>query len=172
MLVSSELRREESTGTRVEVEICPFRAGVDESAFRQLNEAWIERYFALEPRDVETLSDPEGTILRRGGRVYMAYLGGEAVGCVALIPMRAGVYELSKMAVSPKVQGRGIGRRLLQHAIAEARVLGAASLFLGSNNKLREAVHLYEAVGFKHVPPEALPPLAYSRANVFMEMAL
>jgi N-acetylglutamate synthase-like GNAT family acetyltransferase len=82
------------------------------------------------------------------------------------------VYELSKMAVSPKVQGRGIGRRLLQHAISEARTLGAASLFLGSNNKLREAVHLYEAVGFRHVPPEALPPLAYSRANVFMEMAL
>ncbi len=43
----------------------------------------------------------------------MAYAGADAVGCVALIPMRDGVYEISKMAVSPNLRGRGIGRRLL-----------------------------------------------------------
>jgi putative acetyltransferase len=37
---------------------------------------------------------------------------------------------------------------------------------------LKDAVHLYEAVGFRHVPVERLPPLAYARADVFMEMLL
>ena len=76
------------------------------------------------------------------------------------------------MAVSPQLRGRGLGRRLLQHAIAQARSFGASSLFLGSNTRLKDAVHLYESVGFRHVKPETLPPMPYSRADVFMEMPL
>jgi putative acetyltransferase len=76
------------------------------------------------------------------------------------------------MAVSPKLRGMGIGRRLIEYAIAQARELGAKSLFLGSSTKLPNAVHLYETVGFRHVPPERLPPNPYVRADVFMEMAL
>jgi putative acetyltransferase len=118
------------------------------------------------------LNDPVHSILLKGGHIFMAYAGAEAVGCVALIPMLDGVYEISKMAVSPHLRGRGIGRRLLQHAIAQARRIGAKSLFLGSNTQLKDAVHLYESVGFHHVKPETLPPTPYSRADVFMEMHL
>jgi putative acetyltransferase len=154
------------------VEIRSLRAGEDMTAFRTLNEEWITRYFVLEAKDRETLGDPEKTILRKGGQISMAYLGLEAVGCVALIPMGDGVYELSKMAVAPQFRGLGIGRKLLQHAIAQARTLGARSLFLGSSKKLPDAIHLYESVGFLHVPPDKLPPMPYARADVFMEMAL
>jgi N-acetylglutamate synthase-like GNAT family acetyltransferase len=66
----------------------------------------------------------------------------------------------------------GIGRRLLEHAVSEAKRMGAKSLFLGSNSKLENAVHLYEAVGFRHVPAENLPEMPYVRANVFMELPL
>ena len=66
----------------------------------------------------------------------------------------------------------GVGRRLLQYAIAQAKLIGAKSLFLGSNAKLANAVHLYESVGFRDVPPEKIPPMPYLRANVFMEMPL
>jgi putative acetyltransferase len=128
--------------------------------------------FHLEPKDIETLNNPEGTILHHGGEIYLAYAGAEPVGCVALIPMGEGVYELSKMAVTPHLRGQGIGRRLLQYAIARARHIGANSLFLGSSTKLPSAVRLYEAVGFEHVPPESLPNLPYTRANVFMKMRL
>ena len=152
-----------------------FRAlglGEDGTAFRTLNEEWISRHFVLEPKDRETLGDPEGTILRKGGSVFLVEAGGVTVGCVALIPMGEGVYELSKMAVSPAMRGQGIGRRLLLYAIAEARAMGAASLFLGSNSILKNAVHLYEAAGFKHVAAETLPDMHYARADVFMEMLL
>lgn len=84
----------------------------DATAFRTLNEEWITRYFSLEAKDRETLNAPVHSILLKGGHIFMAYAGAEAVGCVALIPMHDGVYELSKMAVSPHLRGRGIGRRI------------------------------------------------------------
>lgn len=154
------------------VEIRSLTPKDDARAFRTLNEEWITRYFTLEAKDRETLNDPVGSILLKGGHIFMAYAASEAVGCVALIPMRDGVYELSKMAVSPHLRGRGIGRRLLEHAIAHARSIGARSLFLGSNTRLKDAVHLYESVGFRHVRPESLPPMPYTRADIFMEMPL
>jgi putative acetyltransferase len=162
----------ESGAALPEIEIRPLERGEDATAFRALNEEWITRYFTLEKKDRETLGDPGKMILGKGGHIFMAYLGDQAVGCVALIPIGDGVYELSKMAVSPGLRGLGLGRRLLQHAIAQAKLIGAKSLFLGSNAKLANAVHLYESVGFRHVPPEKIPPMPYSRANVFMEMPL
>lgn len=154
------------------VEIRPLAPGDDATAFRTLNEEWITRYFTLEDKDRETLNDPVNSILLKGGHIFMAYAAAEAVGCVALIPMKDGIYELSKMAVSPHLRGRGLGRRLLQHALERAKHLGAKSLFLGSNTRLKNAIHLYESVGFRHVKPETLPPMPYSRADVFMEMSL
>jgi GNAT superfamily N-acetyltransferase len=154
------------------IEIRSLAPDDDATAFRTLNEEWITEYFTLEAKDRELLNDPVGSILLKGGHIFMAYAAAEAVGCVALIPMQDGVYELSKMAVSPHLRGRGIGRRLLQHAITQARRTGAKSLFLGSNTRLKNAVHLYESVGFRHVKPESHSPMPYSRADVFMEMPL
>jgi putative acetyltransferase len=148
------------------------RPGDDASAFRTLNEEWITRFFVLEAKDREVLNDPEKMILNKGGQIFMMEHAGEEIGCVALIPMGDGVYELSKMAVMPRWQGYGLGRTLLLHAVAQARAIGARSLFLGSSSKLKNAVHLYESIGFRHVSPEKLPPLAYSRADVFMVFPL
>ena len=39
-------------------------------------------------------------------------------------------------------------------------------------SRLENAVHLYESIGFRHVPPESLPAMPYTRANVFMELPL
>jgi GNAT superfamily N-acetyltransferase len=158
--------------TRPEIDIRPLRSGDDATAFRTLNEEWITRDFVLEQNDIETLGNPEASVLGKGGHIFMACAGAEAVGCVALIPMDDGVFELSKMAVSPHWRGRGIGRRLLEHAIAQARIIAARSLFLGSSTKLPDAIHLYESVGFRHVDPATLPPMPYQRADVFMRLPL
>lgn len=154
------------------IDIRSLQPGDDATAFRTLNEEWISRYFTLEPRDVETLNHPEATILHKGGAIFMLYADALPIGCAALIPLGQGVYELSKMAIAPLCRGRGLGRRLLLHAIAQARNLGASSLFLGSSTRLASAVHLYESVGFRHVPPASLPPMPYTRANVFMQLTL
>ena len=123
----------ESPNDRVEqvppaIEIRSLAPVDDATAFRTLNEEWITQYFTLEPKDRETLNDPVNSILLKGGHIFVAYAAAEAVGCVALIPMRDGVYELSKLAVSPHLRGRGLGRRLHQHALEQAKRLGAKSL--------------------------------------------
>ena len=144
----------------------------DAAAFTRLNEVWIDQLFTIEPADRVTLDDPAGAIQARGGDVLVARDGERVVGCVALVPEGHGVFELAKMAVAESERGRGIGRLLMDAAIARGRELGATSLVLASNRRLSAAVGLYEASGFRHVAREALPPTPYSRADVFMALEL
>ncbi|WP_152392923.1 GNAT family N-acetyltransferase [Paenibacillus guangzhouensis] len=141
-------------------------------AFKTLNEEWIARIFSIEEADRVILDNPVENIMNRGGDVLIARDGDSIVGCVALVPTGAGVFELSKMSVTPELRGRGYGRKIIHAAINHARGLGATSLFLGSSTKLPNAVHLYESVGFKHVPVEQIGPMPYVRADVFMDMEL
>ncbi|NNH74543.1 GNAT family N-acetyltransferase [Nocardia uniformis] len=141
-------------------------------AFKELNEEWIRAIFTLEPADSVLLDNPEREIIAKGGQVLIARDGHEFIGCGAVVPEGHGVYEISKMAVSPRYRGRGIGRLVLAAAIDHARTLGATSLILASSTKLTNAVHLYESVGFVHVPPEELPPSPYDRADVYMKYDL
>ena len=175
MIESNEIK-DQATASRprtpAQVRIVDLQLGDDATAFKSLNEEWIAKYFTLEDRDREILGNPDEYVLRRGGRVFMLYNGEEAVGCAALVPMGDGVYELSKMSVAPDQRGLGLGKKLIEHTIVEARSMGAKTLFLGSNTRLVNAVRLYESVGFKHVPPERIPKLGYVRANVFMDLEL
>ena len=154
-----------------DVTIREFQPG-DEHAFRRLNEEWINRYFAMEPKDEESLADPRTTILDRGGKIFLAFWNGQAVGCCALLAGDPGEFEVAKMAVTTAFQRSGIGRRLLEKAIVEARVSGARRLYLETNQKFAPAIRLYESFGFRHVPPERLVPSSYARSNVSMELFL
>ena len=153
------------------VEFQPFATG-DQPAFRALNEAWIVQYFAMEAKDYEVLDDPENNILNKGGHIFMGVEGGAAVACCALIPKEPACYELGKMAVAESRRGQGIGWKLVEYAIEQARALGAKRLYLESNAKLPNAVHIYEKAGFRHLPPERVVPSEYARSGVFMEMFL
>ena len=144
----------------------------DAEAFRELNREWIARYFKVEEQDLIQLDDPVGNILRPGGQIVMAIADGERIGCCALVFVKTGLFEVAKMAVSERYRGKGIGRRLLEYTIAQARRLGAHTLELASNTKLANAVHLYESLGFRHLPPERVEPSPYARANVFMVLNL
>lgn len=153
------------------VAIREYRAG-DESAFRSLNEEWINEFFVMEPRDREALEDPQRTILDGGGRIFFATRGGRAVGCCALVRMGPGEYEVAKMAVTRAARGAGVGRALLERVIDEARAAGATRLFLETNHTLTPAIRLYEAAGFRHVPAERRHASDYARSDVQMEMEL
>ena len=162
----------DATATPPELTFGPLATSEDAWAFRILNEEWISKLFALEDADRRTLGDPQGQILARGGHIYLARQGQQPVGCVALSPMPDGTFELAKMAVTPTLRGRGVGRQLLKYAIEQARGQGIRRLFLGSSTRLPDAVHLYESLGFRHLPVERRPQLPYVRADVFMELLL
>jgi putative acetyltransferase len=151
----------------VDLIIRPYEAA-DATAFRDLNAAWISTYFVMEPKDFETLDDPEAKILNPGGHILMAVRLGQPVGCVALLPMPDGRYELAKMAVSPNAQGQGIGRALIEAAIDLARKT-ASGLYLESNTSLKPAISLYESAGFVRLP-DAGAPSPYARCNIRMQI--
>ncbi|OEO28575.1 hypothetical protein VW23_003805 [Devosia insulae DS-56] len=134
--------------------------------FYRLNAMWLERYFVLEPYDIEVMSNPEA-IVEHGGAVLFALLGDAVVGTCALKQHAPGEYELTKMGVDPAAQGVGIGRKLIEAAITEFQRLGGTRLFLETNTRLESAIHLYERTGFEHQPAirEGSP---YDRANVYM----
>lgn len=146
-----------------------FRPG-DETAFRELNEAWIREYFEIEAKDLEVLGDPGTHILAPGGEILIACEDDRIVGCCALLSMSDGGFELGKMAVANECRGKGIGRELLERAIALSWSRGATRLYVETSTKLPNAIHLYESAGFRHLPPERVRRSPYARSNVFMEL--
>ena len=153
-----------------DVRIVPYKSQY-QSAFKSLNVAWIAKYFEMEDADYKTLDNPEESILKKGGKIFVALYNNEPVGVCALLKMQDPnfVYELVKMAVSPKVQGKNIGWLLGQAAINKARELGASKVYLESNTILKPAINLYHKLGFQKVSGHPTP---YKRCNIQMELAL
>lgn len=151
------------------VSIVPFRPD-HAAAWARLNEAWIEEGgFAVEAKDRKVIDDPQGAILDRGGRIFIAERDGHAIGCCALMAMEDGGFEVAKMTVSPAARGLGLGRRLLEACEAAARAAGAPRLYLETNSSLKPAGALYRSFGFVDLPPRPSP---YARADVWMEKRL
>ncbi|MFQ6170808.1 GNAT family N-acetyltransferase [Oryzobacter sp. R7] len=90
-----------------------------------------------------------------GVRLWVAELEGALVGSVALKELEAGHLELKTMRTSAAVRGRGVGRLLLDHALAEARAAGATRLSLetGVVPLFDAARALYLGAGFTETAP-------------------
>ena len=156
---------------RQEVEIVDFKPEYRE-AFFELNRQWIERYWTLEPHDLEMIGDPEKNILAAGGHILVALYQGRVAGVCALCKMDEASgydYELAKLAVDPAIQRKGIGLRLCRAAIDRAKHLGATTLFLENNTRLKPAIALYRKLGFREL--EAYHP-AYARGDIQMDLKL
>ena len=139
------------------------------TAFRDLNLEWIATYFEVESEDRRVLGDPETHVLAPGGAILMVLDGAEPVGTGALIPVGPHEFELAKMAVTPRAQGRGLGRQLCAALIELARTMGAHRVELVSHRSLGPALSLYRSLGFQEIP---LGAVAYRRANIRMELPL
>jgi DNA-binding MarR family transcriptional regulator/N-acetylglutamate synthase-like GNAT family acetyltransferase len=120
--------------------------------FYRINAEWIEEMFALEENDITLLSNPRELIVDKGGAVLFAQtpdLG--VVGTCAIIKMKDGWFELTKMGVSKSARGRKVGEFLLAAALERARQMGVADrLYLLTNTQCAAAIHLYEKLGFEH----------------------
>lgn len=101
------------------VEIIPFSAESKEP-IKTLNKEWLQKYFKVEEKDEIVLSNPQEEIIDKGGLIFYAKYKGEIIGTVSLIKIDHDTFELSKMAVSDKAQGLGVGNQLLIHCLAVA----------------------------------------------------
>jgi len=98
--------------------------------------------------DIDKLRSPDVTF-------WSVWTGSEIVGCGALKRLDARRGELKSMRVADAFLGRGIGRAILQHLIAQARAKGMQSLWLetGSSGAFTPALRLYESAGFVRCGP-------------------
>ncbi len=162
------IREQRKLRERQEVEIVDYKPEYHND-FRSLNHEWITRHFRLEESDNLALDHPDEKILKPGGHIFIAKYQGEVVGTCAIIKMSDDRYELAKMAVTERAQGKHIGFLLGQACLNKARELGATSVFLESNTKLKPAITLYHKLGFQKIVG---PPSPYERANIQMEVRI
>mgnify|MGYP001250766788 CR=1 FL=1 len=142
-----------------------------EKNFYELNIEWLEKFFRVEEYDYKVLSNSKKYIIDKGGEIFFAKNNLEIIGTVALMPTSdKNIFELTKMAVKPSYQNLGIGRRLLEKCLEFSKEKKYNSMILYSNRKLKNAIYLYKAYGFKEVEIENNSP--YLRANIKMEIKI
>lgn len=113
-----------------------------EAAFAAMDESTRERVSTALSTDQADLVE-----------VVLAIDGGELVGHAALRPLAAGGFEVKKVFVVPAARGRGLSRTLMTAIEDAARELGETSIQLQTGRKQVEAIALYEAIGYHHIPP-------------------
>jgi putative acetyltransferase len=98
--------------------------------------------------DVDQLRQPDVTF-------WSVWIDGDIAGCGALKRLDADRGEVKSMRVADAFLGRGIGRAILDHLMAEARARGMRSLWLetGSTEPFTPALRLYESAGFTRCGP-------------------
>jgi putative acetyltransferase len=74
---------------------------------------------------------------------------GRIVGCIGLYPVDTHCVELRKMYLRKEARGKGLGKKLLDHAVKSAREMGYKRVTLETAAVLKEAIKLYTKYGFE-----------------------
>jgi putative acetyltransferase len=101
-----------------------------------------------------------------GGKLLLATVVGQPVGCVGLRPFpRDGTCEMKRLYIRPGFRGEKLGIKLVDQVLLEARQLGYSFLRLDTHPPtMRAALAIYRKVGFQEVvadPVEAVAGLLY-----------
>lgn len=104
------------------------------------------------------------------GRLLLATVDNQAAGCAGLHKLESGVCEMKRLYVRPSFRGSGLGRRLAERIIAEARSIGYHKIRLDTiTGKMDDAVRLYRQLGFKQIDRYRANPI---RGALYMELEL
>jgi len=104
------------------------------------------------------------------GRLLLAKLGEESIGCVALHKLQPDICEMKRLYLRPQFRGKGSGHVLANAVIAEARKIGYKFMRLDTVEPVMgDAVALYQRIGFYQISPYRLNPMP---GTLYMELQL
>src|SRR5208337_4891662 len=104
------------------------------------------------------------------GRLLLAEYDGQLAGCVALHKLETGICEMKRIYLRPQFRGKGVGRALAEHVIAEARQIGYRRMRLDTVEPvMKDAVAMYRKLGFNQIEPYRSNPMA---GAMYMELEL
>jgi putative acetyltransferase len=118
----------------------------------------------------EELSGLPGDYAPPHGRLLLAEYEGQLAGCVALHKLDSGICEMKRLYLCPQFRGKGLGRRLADRIITEARQIGYQRMRLDTVEPvMKDAVAMYRKLGFKEIAPYRPNPMA---GTIYMELDL
>jgi ribosomal protein S18 acetylase RimI-like enzyme len=104
-----------------------------------------------------------GSYARPSGCLLLAIDGTDAVGCVALRRVTDADGEMKRLYLQPRARGTGLGRRLTERVIDEARRMGYRRILLDTLPSMTRAIELYQALGFVDIGSYRPNPVAGAR---------
>ena len=139
---------------------------------RQLFEeyaAWLDLNLCFQNFDKELAGLP-GQYAPPSGRLFLANDNDQIAGCIALRQIGDGISEMKRLYVRPDFRSQGLGRRLTETLLREAREIGYRRVRLDTlPGKMDQAIVMYRALGFKNIEPYYNNPVA---GAAFMELVL
>jgi ribosomal protein S18 acetylase RimI-like enzyme len=104
------------------------------------------------------------------GRLLLAEYEGQLAGCVALHRLAPEICEMKRLYLRPAFRGKGLGRRLAEIIISEARGISYQRLRLDTVEPvMKDAVALYRMLGFREIAPYRANPI---EGALYMELVL
>jgi putative acetyltransferase len=102
----------------------------------------------------QELADLPGDYAPPAGRLLLAECGRQLAGCVALHKLDSAICEMKRLYLRPHFRGKGLGRRLAEKIIVEAREIGYERMRLDTVEPvMKDAVAMYRRLGFKDIAP-------------------
>jgi N-acetylglutamate synthase-like GNAT family acetyltransferase len=99
--------------------------------------------------------------MERGVRYFAIENENHIVGCVALEPASTKVCYLERLAVIPDQRERGFGKALVNHVLAQAKLLGAHRVNIGIIAEHTELKNWYRGLGFVEGQSKEFPHLPF-----------